>query len=296
MLSFKDFFLNENRIEFLKGKHSAPDSIPSTHDTLAKHRDAHAIIDHFATHADPSPNKQHTQWIVDKYKKGQIRQEDAGRIHQTLSAFDAHKRKLPTVPVAKMGADGNIGATIQKPGNDLNSYHSLAHLENHIAPHITSPASNKEEKRLIKSEGADLVHENEHATIHKLKTKEAACAYGAGTKWCTAAKNNNMFDAYNKDGPMYVVQSKHPDETGKHRKFQMHFESDQHMDEEDSPVDLHHLSKKYGLHGVPEFEHKHVAFMKPENLKKPEYLLKHQEAIAATGKHEHIDALLDAAK
>jgi hypothetical protein len=271
MLSFKEFFLLENRIEFLKGKHSAPDSIPSTHDTQAKHRDAHAIIDHFATHADPSPNKQHTQWIVDKYKKGNFRQEDAGRIHQTLSAFSAHQRKLPN--------------------KDLNSYKSLGEVEKAVEPHLGTATSHKEEKRMIKSEGADLVHENEHATIHKLKTKEAACAYGAGTKWCTAAKHNNMFDSYNKDGPMYVVQGKKDG-----RKYQMHFESDQHMNEQDEPEDLHKLSQKYGLHGVPEFEHKHVAFMKPENLKKPEYLLKHQEAIAATGKHEHIDALLDAAK
>lgn len=272
MLKFRSFLamLNEDRIDFLKQKYADPKSIDSSHDTLAQHREPHAIIDHFATHADPTKNKQFTQWAVQRYHEGKFRQEDAPRIHTALSNFQTHQKKLPH--------------------KDINQYKSLSDVEKAVEPHLGT-LSGKQEKKLVKSEGADLVHENEHATVHRLKTKEAACAYGAGTKWCTAAHNNNMFDHYHKEGPLYVVQGKNDG-----RKFQFHAPSNQFMDEHDDPVNVHEVAKKYNLKGAPELEHTHVAFMHDHNLKKPEYLLKHQEVISATGEDHHIDALLDAAK
>lgn len=67
-------------------------------------------------------------------------------------------------------------------------------------------------------------------------TEEAACYYGANTRWCTAAKEDNMFDYYNNDGPLYINIYK-----PKNRKYQFHFESSQFMDEEDEPIQLNEL-------------------------------------------------------
>ena len=220
MLNFKSYLL-ENRVDFIKGQNP---TIDTSHDTLAKHRDAGDIIDHFATHADPSGNKQHTQWIVNRYKDQDFRQEDAPRIHKALSDFTKHKARLEK--------------------RDLNQYKHLSDVEDAVEPHL-GIKSNKEQKRAVKQDGADLVHSGPKFTVHHLKTKEAACAYGAGTKWCTAAENDNMFDDYHKEGAIHIITNK---STGE--KHQLHFATNQFMDEKDRPADLEHF-----VRDNPELKH-----------------------------------------
>lgn len=220
MHSFKSFtLLNENRIQFLKRQASEYDEknkgsgktfLSTEHDSHAKHKTSDAIIDHFANNADPSPKKEHTQWILGQYRKGHVRQEDAGRIHQTLTDFNTYKGRLDV--------------------KDINKYGHIADLETAIEPHLGKHASKGAEERAIKHEGADLVHEEPGLTMHHIKTKEAACYYGKGTKWCTAADKNNMFDHYNNEGNLYILHS------AKHGKFQFHRESNQFMDDKDREI------------------------------------------------------------
>lgn len=221
MKSFRHYIkeqalLLEDRInkikEIFKGK------LNTSHDSLAKHKDSDTIVDHFSTHADPTSNKAHTQWIVSKYKKGDFRQEDHSRIKKALAAFEMHKAKL-----------------VKK---DINQYKSLSDVEDAVEPHLASPApvSKKEEKRQIKSTGADLIHDDKElgVTVHHLKTEDAACHYGAGTRWCTAARENNAFDEYNKKGPIHLIQHKG-------RKYQFHNASGQFMDEKDKKVEFKNM-------------------------------------------------------
>lgn len=242
MLSFTGYnLLTEDRISWLKANTR---EVNSSHDTLAKHREPADIIDHFAK-ADPHPKKANTQWLVKRYHEGDFRQEDSPRITQALSDFEKHKKKLDK--------------------GDINQYKHLSDVEDAVAPHLGESGSNKEAKRQAKSEGAELVHSEPGLSVHKMKTHEAACQYGAGTKWCTASKNNPiMFDHYNKQGPLYVVQTGEGDKKSKH---QFHFESGQFMNEKDRPEDLGKLIKKHtGLKNVEEFRGKHPAFDTPEGL------------------------------
>ena len=62
------------------------------------------------------------------------------------------------------------------------------------------------------------------------ETEEASKILGKGTKWCTAADNNNMFDEYNKAGPLYVWK----DKSGK--KYQFHFVNLEFMDDKNDPI------------------------------------------------------------
>lgn len=201
-------FLVESRIEFLKKNNP---TISTEHDPHGEHKDAHAIIDHFATHADPTKNKAHTQWIVGQYKKGNIRQEDAGRVHTALKHFEMYKSKLAN--------------------KDLNGYKKVSDVEDATAPHEGTHVSKKAETRAIKHEGADLKYEDDHITIHHIKTEDAAKHYGKGTKWCTAADNNNMFKHYHNDGPIHIIHDK---KNG--RKYQFHAASNQFMDEKDNTI------------------------------------------------------------
>ena len=220
MLSFKQFIileqeLLENRIQTLKTR-VFKDGFDTSHDRLAQHRDTSDIVDHFANNADPTKKKTHTQWILNQYKKGNIRQEDHPRIKEALSNFETHKGKLEN--------------------KDINKYTSLSDVEDAVGPYLGT-TTKRQQKKAIKSEGADLVHNDEErgVTVHHIKTEQAACSYGAGTKWCTAGKKDNMFNHYNEDGPMFVIQHGG-------RKYQFHNKSKQFMDEKDNDVkfkDLH---------------------------------------------------------
>jgi len=221
MLSFKQFIileqeLLENRIETLKTR-VFKDGFDTTHDREAQHKNTSDIVDHFANNADPTSNKIHTQWILNQYKKGKIRQEDHPRIKEALSNFEEHKGKLPPEQ------------------RDLNRYPSLSHIEDAVKPH-SGTTTKRQEKKVIKSEGADLVHNDEErgVTVHHIKTEQASCSYGAHTKWCTAGRENNTFNRDNKDGPMFIIQHGG-------RKYQFHNASRQFMDEENSPVEFKEL-------------------------------------------------------
>lgn len=217
MLTFKGFlyehrFLIEDRIQGLKDVFRG--KLNTDHDQLAIHKDSDSIVDHFSSNADPTPKKVYTQWVLNQYKRGNIRQEDHPRIREALSNFEKYKGKLDK--------------------KDINQYKSISDIESAVGPHLGQATSGKEEKRIIKAEGADLVHSGNGVLIHQIKTEGAACLLGSGTKWCTAAKKNNMFSRYAEKGPLFIIQHQG-------RKFQFHSNADQMMDEEDNPITIDKL-------------------------------------------------------
>lgn len=278
MITYKQLnnILLENRLEVLKDKFNDLDTY---HDTLAKYKKAHEVVQYFANTADPTSNKKHTQWILNQYKKKNIRQEDSPRIKETLSNFEKHKNKLQN--------------------KDLNSYKHLNDVEDAVEPHIDSK-SKREEVKDVKHEGAEKIHDENGVQVHHLKTKEAACKYGGGTKWCTAAKKNNMFDDYNSEGKIYHVKAR--DENGKMAKYQFHHESGQYMNSKDEDVDLHELVKRNPeLKNVKEFQGKHPALTSDKNFDRHAHeFFKSHNLASATLKDErikpkHIDEALSMA-
>ncbi|NBU99007.1 MAG: hypothetical protein EBS19_12500, partial [Spirochaetia bacterium] len=47
-------------------------------------------------------------------------------------------------------------------------------------------------------------HNEKHWKVYTPHTEEASKKYGAGTRWCTAAHNNNQFHNYNDEGPLHI--------------------------------------------------------------------------------------------
>ena len=265
MLSFKQFIileqeLLENRIETLKTK-VFNDGFNTSHDPEAQHTNTSDIVNHFANKADPTKKKIHTQWILDQYKNGNITQGQHPRIKEALSNFEKHKGKLPPEQ------------------RDINQYPSLSHIEKAVEPHLGT-TTKRQQKKAIKSEGADLVHNDEErgVTVHHIKTEQASCSYGDGKKWCTAGKKDNTFNRDNKDGPMFIIQHGG-------RKYQFHNASNQFKDENNDDVkfkDLHpdiqkslakskhsEIQTANALHGNPRFE------INDENVNS---LVKHKDA------------------
>ena len=87
---------------------------------------------------------------------------------------------------------------------DINQYESLKDIVDAIEKH-----ENKVRRDVKQIEGADVVYEDDRFTVIIPKTHEASCYYGAGSKWCTAAKSSDAhFMSYNRDGKLFYFLDK----------------------------------------------------------------------------------------
>lgn len=170
--------------------------------------------------ADPSRNGKYLNWIVDRYSEGDFKVEDLSRVVSTLTAFEQYSRVLDK--------------------KDINAYRRLSDLQQALRPHMDSdePVSDREEERRLRQraykEESDLFFKGDNFLVLIPKTTEASCYLGRGTEWCTAyTKAKNRFEEYNQQGPLYTIITKID---GKTRKFQLHYESDQFMDENDNDL------------------------------------------------------------
>jgi hypothetical protein len=80
-------------------------------------------------------------------------------------------------------------------------YDKLEALQNFEAMLINlGRAADRKEQAKLSEKEYDILIDNEHATLYRPKSMAASCKLGAGTKWCTAATNNNQFDSYMAQG------------------------------------------------------------------------------------------------
>lgn len=65
--------------------------------------------------------------------------------------------------------------------------------------------------------------------------------FGGFAEWCTAyvPPRTNMFDYYNRQGPMYIIVPRNPE--SENEKYQLHGESNQYKDKNDDDVDIGNL-------------------------------------------------------
>lgn len=176
-------------------------------------------------------------------------------IMQAIEAADPTKNKEYTVFLAKMYAGGGWGAHIEdleskikpalekfhklklkkklpSPRNDIMRYSDLADF---VAVLDEYPDPDQDKKGLEKGQ-AKTVFENDKVRIVVPEDQNAACYYGQGTRWCTASRTStNYFGHYSKDGPLYILLPKQPKHDGE--KYQLHFASEQFMDENDYNVE-----------------------------------------------------------
>jgi len=67
--------------------------------------------------------------------------------------------------------------------------------------------SKTEEKKIEKSEGAALVHQNNDWSVYRIFTHKAARRYGAGTKWCITEEDGTRWREYTKYSVFYFLIS-----------------------------------------------------------------------------------------
>ena len=164
--------------------------------------------------ADPTRTGACTQWLIRLAIAGNLPAEDLPKARETLEAFLAYKRRLP--------ADQR----------DLGRYETLGAVWTAVEPFVREnmPASGKDEKRRERDAAraeSEILLEQDGWIVAIPKTERAACWWGRGTRWCTAADKDNMFDLYNDQGPLVVFVR--PDGA----KFQFHAQTESFMDARD---------------------------------------------------------------
>jgi len=166
--------------------------------------------------ADPTQNKIYTPWLAREYVKGNIKRlEDASAFAtNALSLYDTYKRSRAFPPEYK----------------DIMRI-SYNQLLNFIRSYDAPPTELKDKGR------STQIYSDSEVRIIIPEDQTAACYYGQGTRWCTAAtKGTNYFNQYSRQGKLYILLPTHPNDEGE--KYQLHFETDQYMDKEDDPVDI----------------------------------------------------------
>ena len=234
----ESIFIFEGRIDFLKKQHEK--GIDSSHDTLAKHREPHDIIDHFAANADPSKKKAYTQKIVDWYKNKEFRQEDHGRVRQTLKDFEANKNKLPH--------------------SKIKMYKSFHHLNSALADFKPKQTNmnwgefSQDDLDHLNGKGSTVIHDEPKYTVREVHDQRAMDTLGKGTEWCVVSNkhrlnpesgvgaDSSLFKEYKDEHPGSKYFHVHDKKTGE--RHLVHHESEQHMDVHDE--DSHgHIAAEY---------------------------------------------------
>lgn len=168
---------------------------------------------------------KYSQWIVKQYLIDETGRffEDLYKITNDLKIYDKIKHKLP------------------EDKRDINKIENPLELYKIIQPYKQLDLRLKSEK---KGDIITLFNDNDYHVLIP-KTKEAACSYGEGTRWCTASPGLTYFESYTSRGPLYIII--HKKELLKDNitqdRYQFHFEDGQFMDVDDSGINLENYMK-----------------------------------------------------
>lgn len=206
-------------------------------------------------YGDPTQHKEYSQWLVKCYaNEGIILEDIVSKGKDWLEIFIQMKvRKILPAEYRNI---------MNLKFNDLYGVVSNEEL-------VAKLQAQSEE---VNKGNSTVLLDNAEVRIIKPENQEAACYYGQGTTWCTAAKNNNMYDYYARTSDLYILLPKKPAHDGE--KYQIHFDSNQFMNEGDDPVDMIWLIKQRFGDLLPFFEQyeknlgKYIQFADPNVVSK----------------------------
>jgi hypothetical protein len=178
--------------------------------------------------ADPTKNKQYVNWLVKAFQFGSKIEDLLSRGKDSLERFEQLKLKKKLKP----------------EHSDIGRFQKLTDLESILRTDYPEGPSSVPTN---KGEYIELVNDSNMRVIEILD-KDSACYYGRGTQWCTAAKNNNMYDYYSsEEGRLFVFIPKKPKYPGE--KYQLYFshwyEDIQFNNEKDEKATNAELARKY---------------------------------------------------
>jgi hypothetical protein len=162
------------------------------------------------------------QWILGLYKKGKLGSVRSWtkplteKYSAALELFFQQKPFMEERQLQKLDLEGLLK--------------TVAEARPKIKAHLDKKSY------LDADQGKKVILDDENWTIYIPTNKGAACELGKGTEWCTAAPGLDYYEEYHTDeDPLIVFIPKHPGYKGE--KYQIHFGTDQFMDEDDIGID-----------------------------------------------------------
>lgn len=196
--------LTENsRVDFLRNKFREPlmkHLFPAIAETNPFYdKQYNQVFDKIAA-ADPTRNHQYLQWILTLAARGNIQLTDLEKVHEDLTLFERVKQRVPV------------------ERRDINRYKQYQDLYDVIQEFGQAKSTVGINHAEIAKFGKDIktYYEGPEGAIYSPQTIASSQYLGKGTRWCTAALQNNYFESYHKRGPLIVFINR------KGEKFQKH--------------------------------------------------------------------------
>ena len=183
------------------------------------------------------------RFLLDCYLNDKFRNEDLmgglnSTIGQAISLFDKHKSKLPENMRSVYALNKATGKVLYQSPGDL--WNSVKQFQGELS----GKELKKEEQERIYRE-TEFVYKDEETGFQIISplTEESAKWWGKGTRWCTSAENDNMFWAYAKKAPLFVIIMPNCD------KLQLwkYKNNIQFMDEADNNVSLDYIEQNWNI-------------------------------------------------
>ncbi len=133
---------------------------------------------------DPSGNHKYLDWMLKQMLK------------MLIEGGPDHPRYHENGVVSVVKKFHQVQKRLDK--KDINQYKNILEL----VKALENLGDSKKERKL---KGADKIYEDKNILVVKPKTNEGSCYYGASTKWCVAAKGDNQFNNYTRDGILYYL-------------------------------------------------------------------------------------------
>ena len=197
----------------------------------------HSIID-----ADITKGK-YSRFLIDSFLNDKFLEEDLvggldSTVGQAISLFDKHKGKLPVEQRSVYALDKETGEVLyQSPGNLWNKVKQYQ-------GELSGKELKKEEQEQIYRE-TEFIYKDEETSFQIVSplTKESAQWWGKGTRWCTSADNNNIFERYARTAPLFILLMPNGD------KLQLWKKNNriQFMDESDNDVDIDYIEQYWTI-------------------------------------------------
>jgi hypothetical protein len=153
--------------------------------------------------ADPTANKQYMPWLARTYVKGETFFEDVlSQVREYLEKFHIlnQRRKIPA------------------GRNDILRYSNFGDFMSVVDEYPDPEAPELKDKGQ-----AEEIYQDQQVRVIMPYDQAAACYYGQGARWCTAAtKGKNYFNDYAENTPLLIVVPQQPQHPGE--KYQLWFD------------------------------------------------------------------------
>ena len=165
--------------------------------------------------SDPSIDLRYVTWLMHGFFNDSMFIEDSYKYKESLTLFDKLRNKSSFTD-----------------SKDINTYKDIGELMDVLDKYDPETAKSVAQVKFDAKQDVNKVYESNKWLVLIPETHEAACFYGKGTRWCTAARDDSsMFEEYSDQSPLYIIINKITN-----KKFQFHFSTSQYMDEKDRSI------------------------------------------------------------